>query len=86
MFIGHGDAALMLQRAWNHNPQDFPFASYIKPHALIVLIQKGLQYFELEQSLDQVCNLAGRVGAVQFTRHANLTIPSYYFRPGIHCP
>ncbi|EDN08727.1 predicted protein [Histoplasma mississippiense (nom. inval.)] len=55
-FYSHGDAALMLQRAWNHNPQDFPFASYIKPHALIVLIQKGLQYFELEQSLDQAGN------------------------------
>ncbi|PGG98042.1 hypothetical protein GX51_07016 [Blastomyces parvus] len=54
---GHGDAALMLQRAWNHNPQDFPFASYIKPHALIVLIQKGLQYYDLEQSLDQACHL-----------------------------
>ncbi|EEH22252.2 hypothetical protein PABG_04463 [Paracoccidioides brasiliensis Pb03] len=50
---GHGEAAVMLQRAWNHNPQSFPFASYIKPYALITLIQKGLQYYELEQSLDQ---------------------------------
>ncbi|KAK2739721.1 hypothetical protein FQN55_009311 [Onygenales sp. PD_40] len=53
---GYGEAALMLQRAWNQKPQDFPFASYIKPHALITLIQKGVQYYDLERSIDQAGN------------------------------
>jgi WD40 repeat protein len=43
----------MLQRAWNPNPQTLPFAPYIKTHALVSLVQKGLQYHEIEQSLDQ---------------------------------
>ncbi|PGH29470.1 hypothetical protein GX50_07784 [[Emmonsia] crescens] len=52
---GHGDAALMLQRTWNHNPQDFPFASYIKPYALITLIQKGLHESRSPvQRIDQI--------------------------------
>lgn len=41
----------MLQRAWNSDPQSLPFAPYIKTHALITLIQKGLLYYDLEQSL-----------------------------------
>ncbi|PGH10234.1 hypothetical protein AJ79_05489 [Helicocarpus griseus UAMH5409] len=53
---GHAQAAIMLQRAWHQNPDDLPFASYIKPHALVTLIQKGLLYYELEQSLDKACN------------------------------
>ncbi|EED17448.1 WD repeat protein [Talaromyces stipitatus ATCC 10500] len=43
----------MLQRAWLANPQTLPFASHIKTHALVSLVQKGLQYHEIEQSLDQ---------------------------------
>ncbi|KAE8365556.1 hypothetical protein BDV27DRAFT_144315 [Aspergillus caelatus] len=50
---GHGEAAVTLQRAWNHDPQSLPFAPYIKTHALVSLVQKGLQYHELEQSLDK---------------------------------
>ncbi|PWY94416.1 WD repeat protein [Aspergillus sclerotioniger CBS 115572] len=50
---GHGEAALTLQRAWNHDPQSLPFAPYIKTHALVSLVQKGLQYYELEHSLDR---------------------------------
>ncbi|KAL1964030.1 hypothetical protein VTN77DRAFT_7576 [Rasamsonia byssochlamydoides] len=50
---GHAEAARMLQRAWNPNPQSLPFAPYIKTHALVSLVQKGLQYHEIEQSLDQ---------------------------------
>ncbi|QKX63359.1 uncharacterized protein TRUGW13939_10529 [Talaromyces rugulosus] len=50
---GHGEAAVMLQRAWLANPQTLPFASHIKTHALVSLVQKGLQYHEIEQSLDQ---------------------------------
>lgn len=48
---------MTLQRAWNHDPQSLPFAPYIKTHALVSLVQKGLQYYELEQSLDQDGNL-----------------------------
>ncbi|TPR02568.1 Aminotransferase class I and II family protein [Aspergillus niger] len=50
---GHGEAALTLQRAWNQDPQSLPFAPYIKTHALVSLVQKGLQYHELEHSLDR---------------------------------
>ncbi|GFF23792.1 anthranilate synthase component 1 [Aspergillus udagawae] len=31
---GHGEAAVTLQRAWNHDPQSLPFAPYIRTHAL----------------------------------------------------
>ncbi|KAL3479492.1 WD40-repeat-containing domain protein [Aspergillus californicus] len=50
---GHGEAAVTLQRAWNHDPQSLPFAPYIRTHALVSLVQKGLQYHELEQSIDK---------------------------------
>ncbi|KAM5473167.1 hypothetical protein MferCBS49748_000977 [Microsporum ferrugineum] len=50
---GHGEAAVMLQRAWNPNPQNLPFAPYIQSHALVSLVQKGLQYHDLERSVDQ---------------------------------
>jgi hypothetical protein len=52
---GHGDAAVSLQRAWFPDPQSLPFARHIKTHALVSLVQKGLQYHELESSLDKVC-------------------------------
>lgn len=51
--LGHGEAAILLQRAWNPDPQTLPFAPYIKTHALVTLVQKGLQYDELEKSLDE---------------------------------
>ncbi|PLB50205.1 WD40 repeat-like protein [Aspergillus steynii IBT 23096] len=53
---GHGEAAVTLQRAWNRDPQSLPFAPYIRTHALVSLVQKGLQYYELEQSLDKEGN------------------------------
>ncbi|EDP49827.1 WD repeat protein [Aspergillus fumigatus A1163] len=34
---GHGEAAVTLQRAWNHDPQSLPFAPYIRTHALVSL-------------------------------------------------
>ncbi|OJJ40321.1 hypothetical protein ASPWEDRAFT_203403 [Aspergillus wentii DTO 134E9] len=46
----------MLQRAWYHDPQSLPFAPYIKSHALVSLVQKGLQYHDLEHSLDKEGN------------------------------
>ncbi len=52
-YIGHGEAAVKLQRDWNRNPQSLPFAQYIKTHALVSLVQKGLQYHEIEQTIDQ---------------------------------
>ena len=51
---GHGDAAVKLQRDWLLEPQTLPFAQHIKTHALVSLLQKGLQYHQIEQSLDQV--------------------------------
>ena len=51
---GLGEAAVMLQRAWNEDPQSLPFAPYIKAHALVSLVQKGLHYHELEHSIDKV--------------------------------
>jgi WD40 repeat protein len=53
----------MLQRAWNPNPQALPFAPYIKTHALVSLVQKGLQYHDIEQSLDKACPELGRADA-----------------------
>ncbi|KAL8730319.1 MAG: hypothetical protein Q9181_004706 [Wetmoreana brouardii] len=49
----HGDAAVKLQRDWNQDPQSLPFAQHIKTHALVRLVQKGLQYYEIEQSINQ---------------------------------
>lgn len=51
---GHGEAAVSLQRAWYPDPQALPFARHIKTHALVSLVQKGLQYHELESSIDKV--------------------------------
>ncbi|EZG01080.1 hypothetical protein H106_08433 [Trichophyton rubrum CBS 735.88] len=58
---GHGEAAVMLQRAWNPNPQNLPFAPYIQSHALVSLVQKGLQYHDLERSVDQNGNIIPEV-------------------------
>ncbi|KAJ5976196.1 hypothetical protein N7481_009903 [Penicillium waksmanii] len=54
--VRHGDAAVSLQRAWFPDPQSLPFARHIKTHALVSLVQKGLQYHELESSLDKEGN------------------------------
>ncbi|MCJ1476525.1 hypothetical protein MMC13_005191 [Lambiella insularis] len=50
---GHGQAAAKFQASWREDPETLPFARHIKTHALIHLVQKGLQYYELEQSIDQ---------------------------------
>jgi len=52
---GHGKTAVRLQREWGlSNPDSLPFARHIRTHALVSLVQKGLQYYEIETSLDQV--------------------------------
>ena len=53
MLEGHGKTAARLQRDWGLDPETLPFARRIKTHALISLVQKGLQYHEIEKSLDQ---------------------------------
>ncbi|EFQ97382.1 hypothetical protein MGYG_00422 [Nannizzia gypsea CBS 118893] len=63
---GHGEAAVMLQRAWNPNPQNLPFAPYIQSHALVSLVQKGLQYHDLERSVDPNGNIIPEVPAPFF--------------------
>ncbi|KAJ9223695.1 hypothetical protein DTO027B5_7800 [Paecilomyces variotii] len=91
---GHGEAAVMLQRAWNPDPQALPFAPYIKTHALVTLVQKGLQYHEIEQSLDQArpegnCAAVAAVScgeqdpnrALQDGNPVPLTPSKYFFGP-----
>lgn len=56
--IGYGEAAVKLQRDWHPDPQNLPFAQHIKTHALVVLMQKGLQYHEIEHSFDQVGHIS----------------------------
>lgn len=51
---GYSDAAVKLQRDWMQDPQSLHFAQHIKTHALVVLVQKGLRYHEIEQTLKQV--------------------------------
>ncbi|KAI5301368.1 hypothetical protein KEM56_001798 [Ascosphaera pollenicola] len=48
---GLGEAATLLQRHWMFDPQSLPFAPFVKTHALVTLVQKGLQYWELEKSI-----------------------------------
>ena len=43
-----------MQRDWLLDPQSLSFAPRIKTHALVSLIQKGLQYHQVEQSVKQV--------------------------------
>lgn len=82
----------MLQRAWYPDPQALPFAPYIKTHALVTLVQKGLQYHEIEQSLDQARSEHYRSVAISprlqnsntFLQDGNpvpLTPSKYFFGP-----
>ncbi|KAL8902350.1 MAG: hypothetical protein Q9207_004771 [Kuettlingeria erythrocarpa] len=49
---GYGDAAVKLQRDWIQDPQSLRLSRDIKTHALVLLVQKGLQYYEIEQSIN----------------------------------
>jgi hypothetical protein len=35
------------------DPESLPFAKYIRTHALVVLIQKGLQMDEIQKAIDK---------------------------------
>ncbi|CAO1604647.1 hypothetical protein XANCAGTX0491_008190 [Xanthoria calcicola] len=50
---GHGEAAVKLQRDWIQDPQSLPYAQETKTHALVRLVQKGIQYYEIEKSISQ---------------------------------
>ncbi|KAL8674396.1 MAG: hypothetical protein Q9168_001188 [Polycauliona sp. 1 TL-2023] len=50
---GHGEAAVKLQRDWLQDPQSLPYAQETKTHALVRLVQKGIQYYEIEKSISQ---------------------------------
>ncbi|KAL8680948.1 MAG: hypothetical protein Q9186_002908 [Xanthomendoza sp. 1 TL-2023] len=50
---GHGEAAVKLQRDWIQDPQSLPYAQDTKTHALVRLVQKGIQYYQIEQSINQ---------------------------------
>ena len=47
---------MKLQRDWELDPQSFPFAANVKPHALVSLIQKGLLYNQVEAGLPRSTN------------------------------
>ncbi|KAL8851659.1 MAG: hypothetical protein Q9221_003390 [Calogaya cf. arnoldii] len=53
---GHGEAAVKLQRDWIQDPQSLPYAQETKTHALVQLVQKGIQYYEIEKSISQSGN------------------------------
>ncbi|KAL8908135.1 MAG: hypothetical protein Q9171_005578 [Xanthocarpia ochracea] len=53
---GHGEAAVKLQRDWMQDPQSLPYAQDTKTHALVRLVQKGIQYYEVEKSINQSGN------------------------------
>lgn len=82
--LGHGEAAVKLQRDWNQDPQSLPFAQHIKTHALVLLVQKGLQYYEIEQSINQVsrsvvdyrgCSSPSRMGITFYPRLFSVLMP-----------
>jgi hypothetical protein len=50
---GHGQTAARLQRDWGQDPEALSFAPHVQTHALIALVQKGLQFYDLERSIDQ---------------------------------
>ena len=62
---GHGEsqikaafneAACKLQRDWlATNPEDLPFAKHVKENTLLELVQKGLEWFDIESRLPPVC-------------------------------
>jgi hypothetical protein len=51
---GYGEAAVKLQRDWNVDAEQLPFAHHIKGRALINLVQKGLRYHHLSLTIDEV--------------------------------
>lgn len=44
---GYGRTAVQLMRDWNSEPQKLAFASSVKPHTLVSILQEGLLYDEL---------------------------------------
>ena len=60
VLAGYGEAAVRLQRDWKLQPESLPFASHVRSHALVSLVQKGLLYHEIEQAIDQACHADSR--------------------------
>lgn len=54
VLLGYGDAAVKLQRDWNVDAENLPFAHHIKGQALVSLVQKGLRYHHLSLTIDEV--------------------------------
>ncbi|ETN37673.1 uncharacterized protein HMPREF1541_07296 [Cyphellophora europaea CBS 101466] len=50
---GYGDAAVKLQRDWNVDAENLPFARHIKVQSLVSLVQKGLRYHHLSLTIDE---------------------------------
>ena len=70
---------MKLQRDWLLNPQSLPFAQRIKTHALVSLVQKGLQYYKVEQEVNQVSR-AARYFHSQSLRFRSLAFGTHHQR------
>ncbi|KAI9766302.1 MAG: Transducin (beta)-like 1 X-linked receptor 1 [Geoglossum umbratile] len=90
--FGYGEVAVRLQRDWNLDPEALPFASHVRSHALVSLVQKGLLYHEIEQAIDQARHADPKRGAViaewanwdtslQYGHPTVTTEASYFFGP-----
>ena len=80
---------MKLQRDWNQDPQSLPFAQHVKTHALVLLVQKGLQYYEIEQSINQVspsildyrgCSVSGRMEITSCPKRSSVLRPDEQHR------
>lgn len=83
MAVGHGEAAVKLQRDWIQDPQSLPYAQETKTHALVRLVQKGIQYYEIEKSISQVCCQVPFVllSVLNLQQNGNHFLPSSFLDP-----
>lgn len=52
---GFGNAALQLSRCWLRDPDSLPFAKNVSPHALIRILQDGMEFDKLRAEASNVC-------------------------------
>lgn len=52
MVAGYADVAVKLQRDWNLDAENLPFAKHVRSQALVSLVQKGLRYHHLSLTVD----------------------------------
>ena len=80
---GYAEAAVKLQRDWDVNAQDLPFAKNVKGQALVSLVQKGLRYHHLSLTIDEVLTFTKCqdiwTNSVQNGRPSKQLTPSMFF-------